>query len=57
MTEEMVEPNVDKQERSMGFPTNTIKVPGITEQQRWFIIGQAMDLNYLTWIVSMVVAE
>ena len=56
-TQEMVEPNADKRERAMGFPTCTTHVLGISEQQRRFLLDQAMDLNYLTWIMSLVVAE
>jgi hypothetical protein len=56
-TQEMVEPNADKRERAMGFPTGTTHVPDISEQQRRFLLGQAMDLNCLTWVVSLVVAE
>jgi hypothetical protein len=55
--QEMVEPNADERERAMGFPTGTTHVPGISEQQRWFLLGQAMDLNCLIWVVSLVVAE
>jgi site-specific DNA-cytosine methylase len=57
ITQEMVEPNADEHERTMGFPTGTTNVHGISEQQRRFLLGQAMDLNYLTWVVSLVVAE
>jgi hypothetical protein len=57
ITQEMVEPNADKRERAMGFPTSTTNVNGISEQQRRFLLGQAMDLNYLTWVVSLVVVE
>jgi hypothetical protein len=53
----MVEPNVDERERAMGFPTGTTHVPGISEQQRRFLLGQAIDLNCFTWVVSLVVAE
>jgi hypothetical protein len=53
----MVEPNADERERAMGFPTGTTNVPGLSEHQRRFLLGQAMDVNYLTWIVSLVVAE
>ena len=53
----MVEPNADERERAMGFPTGTTNVPGISEQQRRYLLGQAMDLNCLTWIVSLLVAE
>jgi hypothetical protein len=47
----MVEPNADERERAMDCPTSTTQVPGISEQQRRFLLGQAMDLNCLTWIV------
>jgi hypothetical protein len=57
ITQEMMEPNVDEHERAMGFPTGTTNVHGISKQQRRFLLGQAMDLNCLTWIVSLVVAE
>jgi hypothetical protein len=52
-----VEPNADESERAMGFPTSTINVPGLSEHQQRFLLGQAMDVNCLTWIVSLVVAE
>jgi hypothetical protein len=55
--QEMVEPNAEERERAMGFPTGTTNVHGISEQQRRFLLGQAMDLNYLIWVVSLVVAE
>jgi hypothetical protein len=55
--QEIVEPNADERERAMGFPTGTTNVHGISEQQRRFLLGQAMDLNCLTWVVSLVVAE
>jgi hypothetical protein len=57
ITQEMVEPNADERERAMGFPTGTTNVHGILEQQRRFLLGEAMDLNYLTWVVSLVVVE
>jgi hypothetical protein len=57
ITQEMVEPNADERERAMGFPTGTTNVHGMSEQQRRFLLGQAMDLNCLTWVVSLVVAE
>jgi hypothetical protein len=56
-TQEMVEPNVDERDGAMGFPTGTTNVPGLLEHQRRFLLGQAMDVNYLTWIASLVVAE
>jgi hypothetical protein len=57
IAQEMVEPNADERGRAMGFPTGITKVHGISEQQRQFLLGQAMDLNCLMWIVSLVVAE
>jgi hypothetical protein len=56
-TQEMVEPNAEERERAMGFPTGTTNVPGLSGHQRRFLLGQAMDVNCLTWIVSLVVAE
>jgi hypothetical protein len=53
----MVEPNTDERERAMGFPTGTTNVLGLLEHQGWFLLGQAMGVNYLTWIVSLVVPE
>jgi hypothetical protein len=55
--QEMVEPNADERERAMGFPTGTTNVHGMSEQQWRFLLGQAMDLNCPTWIVSLVVVE
>jgi hypothetical protein len=57
ITQEMMEPDADERERAMGFPTGTTNVHGISEQQRRFLLGQAMDLNCLTWVISLVVAE
>ena len=53
----MVEPNADERERAMGFPIGTTDEHGISEQQRQSLLGQAMDLNSLTWIVSLLVVE
>jgi hypothetical protein len=53
----MVEPNTDEKERAMGFPIGTTNVPGILKQQWRFLLGQAMDSNCLTWIVSLLVAK
>jgi hypothetical protein len=53
----MIEPNADERERAMDFSTGTTNVHGISEQQRRFLLGQAMDLNCLTWVVSLVVVE
>jgi hypothetical protein len=54
ITQEMVEPNADERERTMGFPTGTTNVHGMSEQQRRFLLDQAMDLNCLTWSHDLV---
>ncbi len=41
----------------MGFPTGMTSVPSIFEASRRQVLGQAMDLNCLTWIVSLAMAE
>jgi hypothetical protein len=53
----MKEPNVDGKERAMGFRTGTTAVQGIFEGVRRQILGQVMDLNYLTWIFNLVLAK
>jgi hypothetical protein len=56
-TQEMMEPNTNERERAMGFPTGTTNVPGLSKHQQRFLLGQAMDVNCLIWIVSLVIAE
>jgi hypothetical protein len=53
----MEEPNVDEKEQAMGFHSNTTIVQGISERACRQILGQVMDLNYLTWIFSLVLVE
>jgi hypothetical protein len=53
----MMEPNADERERAMGFSTGTTNVLGLLEHQQQFLLGQAIDVNCLIWIVSLVVAE
>jgi hypothetical protein len=55
--QQLVEPNADERERAMGFPTRMTFVPFISEASRRQVLGQAMDLNCLTWIVSLGMAE
>jgi hypothetical protein len=52
-SQRLVEPNADEREHVMGFPTGVTLVPSISEASRRQILGQAIDLNYLTWIVSL----
>jgi hypothetical protein len=53
----LVEPNVNERERAMGFPTGVTSVPSIFEASRRQVLGQVMDLNYLTWIVNLGMVE
>jgi hypothetical protein len=48
-----VKPNANERERAMGFPTGLTLIPSISEASRRQVLGQAMDLNYLTWIVNL----
>ena len=53
------EPNADERERAMGFPTGTTQVPRtpFSEMQRRALLGQAMDLNCVTWLLAIATAE
>lgn len=52
-----MEPTADERERVMGFPTGVTVAPSVSEASRRQVLGQAMDLNCLTWIVSLGMAE
>ncbi len=52
-----MEPNINERERAMGFLTGVTSVPSIFEVSRRQVLGEAMDLNCLTWIVSLGMAE
>jgi hypothetical protein len=56
-SQQLVEPNADEREHAMGFPTKVTSVPSIYEASRRQVLGQAMDLNCLTWIISLGMAE
>jgi len=47
------EPSADERERAMGFLTGTTAAPGLSEGQRRFLLGQAIDLNTLVWICGL----
>jgi len=53
----MEKPNVDEKEKAMGFCIGTTIVQGIFEGACRQILGQVMDLNCLTWIFILVLAE
>jgi hypothetical protein len=43
------EPNADETKQTMSFYIYTIAMLGIYERTHRLILGQVMDLNYLTW--------
>ena len=47
------EPTADERERAMGFLTGTTAAHGLREGQRRFLLGQAMDLNSIVWIIGI----
>ena len=50
---EWTEPTALERERAMGFPAGGTAAPGLTDRQRCKLLGNAMDLNVLTWLVMM----
>ncbi len=52
-----MEPNANVRERAMGFPTGVTLVPSIFKASHQQVLGQAIDLNCLTWIVSLGMVE
>jgi hypothetical protein len=53
----LVEPNINEREHAMGFPIGVTSVPSIFEASRRQVLGQAMDLNCLTWTISLGMVE
>jgi len=53
----MEKPNVDEKEWAIGFCISTIVVQGISKKAHRWILGQVMDLNYLTWILNLVLTK
>ena len=56
-TQRLEEPNAEERERAMGFPTGVTAAPSVSELARRQVLGQAMDLNCLTWVLSLGLAE
>ncbi|PTQ27347.1 hypothetical protein MARPO_0204s0011, partial [Marchantia polymorpha] len=54
---QLVEPNADERERAMGFLTGVTAASSVSEASRRQVLDQAMNLNCLTWIVSLGLAE
>ncbi|OAE34605.1 hypothetical protein AXG93_167s1160 [Marchantia polymorpha subsp. ruderalis] len=46
---QLVEPNVDEREHAMGFMTGVTAASLVSEASRRQVLGQAIDLNCLTW--------
>ena len=47
------DPSADERERAMGFLTGTTAAPEVSEGQRRFLLGQAIDLNTLVWVCGL----
>jgi hypothetical protein len=54
---QLVEPNADKKECAMGFPMGTTAVPGFSKAIWRQLLRQVIDLNCLSWILSLEWAE
>ena len=55
-TKTHTEPWADKRKHAMGFRTCTTAAPGLSEGQRRFVLGQAMDLHTMVWTVRLCLA-
>ena len=55
-TKTHTEPLADERERAMGFHTGTTATFGLSEGQRRFVLGQAMDLHTIVWTVGLCLA-
>jgi hypothetical protein len=49
----LVEPNADERERAMGFLAHATAAPGLDEAQRRRLLGLAMDMNSMTWMLAL----
>ena len=49
---ELCEPSADIREVAMGFRLGTTAGAGLSEQERRHLLGNCIDLNLLTWLVS-----
>ena len=50
--EEWTEPTAEEREQAMGFKRGDTAAKGITEGERRHMLGNAMDLNMLTWVLK-----
>ena len=55
-TQTHTEPLADERERAMEFRTSTTTAPGLSEDQRRFVLGQTMDLHTMVWTVGLSLA-
>lgn len=56
-SQQLVEPNANERECAMRFSTGTIAIPEFSKATRRQLLGQVMDLNCLTWVISLGLAE
>ena len=54
-TGKLEEPNAEERERAMGFINGASAGESLTDQQRCEVLGRAMDLRCLTWIMSLAI--
>ena len=47
------EPTAQERERAMGFPAGSTAAQGLTERERCRLLGNAMDLNALAWLLMV----
>lgn len=48
---------MEEREAAMGFERGTTKVAGISNSERSRMLGNAFDLNAMTWLVSSIWAH
>ena len=48
------EPTADERDLAIGFSTCTTAAHGLQEGQKHFLLGQAMDLSSIVWIIEFV---
>lgn len=46
-------PIVDEQGRAISFLTGTSTTHDVTKAQRHFLLGHAIDLNTIVWVISI----
>ena len=57
ITHQLEEPNANERERIMGLPPSTTMAPQVSEAQRRRLLGQAIELRCLTFLLSIGLAH